>query len=136
MRFNTLVAFGLFAAALVAAVTVACSDSPDCKPGTFALQVELAGTAAFADRIEVSSDTPGAEVMQTFPHDPNGPTLVNLDVAFPAGYPADKTVTLIVRASGATTLLGENVVTIHLLPKCSTAFVTIRSSTLDAFVAD
>jgi hypothetical protein len=132
MRFNTLVAFGLFAAALVAAIMVACSDSTSCKPGTLALQVELAGTANFADTIQVQSFDLSTPVDQSFPHVPDGPKLFVVDVAFPSGYPANKTITFLVRARGASTLLGENIATIHLGETCGTGFVSIRTETLDA----
>ena len=130
---HTLIACGVFAVALVAAVFVACSDStPDCKPGTLALQVELAGTANFADTVEVQSLDPGFAVNQSFPHQPDGPKLFVVDVAFPNGYPANKAITFLARARGAATLLGENVATIHLGATCGTGFVSIRAETLDA----
>ena len=67
MRVNTVLAFGLFAVALIAAVMVACSDSgPECKPGTLALQVELSGTANFADTINVQSFEPNASIDESF----------------------------------------------------------------------
>jgi hypothetical protein len=133
MRFNTLIAFGLFACALVAAVMVACSDStPDCKPGTLALQVELSGTANFADTINVQSFEPNASIDQDFPHVPDGPKLFVLDVPFPKGYPANQTVSFFVHARGASTLLGENIATIHMGPTCGSGLVSIRAQTLDA----
>ncbi|MDB4968543.1 MAG: hypothetical protein JWN44_4232 [Myxococcales bacterium] len=132
MRFNTLVAFGLFACALVAAVMVACSDStPACKAGTLALQIELTGTANFADTINVQSFEPGASINEDFSHVPDGPRLFTIDVAFPGGYPANKTVTFLVRARGASTLLGENIATIHLGETCGAGLVGIRAETLD-----
>jgi hypothetical protein len=133
MRFNTLIAFGLFAVALVSAVMVACSDStPNCKAGTLALQVELSGTANFADTINVQSFEPNASINQDFAHVPDGPKLFTLDVPFPNGYPADRTITFLVRARGASTLLGENIATIHLGQTCGSGLVSIRSETLDA----
>jgi|SRR4051812_8475475 hypothetical protein len=133
MRFNTLLAFGLFGVALVAAVMVACSESgPDCKPGTLALQVELSGTANFADTINVQSFEPNASINQDFPHVPDGPKLFVLDVPFPQGYPANRTITFLVHARGASTLLGENVATIHLGETCGAGLVSIRAETLDA----
>jgi hypothetical protein len=136
MRLNTIVAIGLFGLALVAAVTVACSDASSCKENTLSLQIELGGTASFADSIIISSTTPGAEVSQTVPHDPNGNNLFTVDVTWPGGYPADKTVTFLVRATGGVTLLGENQAVIHLGATCANGFVAIRTETLDAAITD
>jgi len=112
---------------------VACSDSaPACKAGTLALQVELAGTANFADTIEVQAFDPAATFDQSFPHVPDGPKLFVIDVPFPNGYPANKTLTFLVRARGGATLLGENVATIHLGATCGAGLVSIRTETLDA----
>lgn len=137
MRWNTVVAFGLVALSLVAAVMVACSDAgASCKAGTLNLQIELDGTAGFADTILITSNDPGATVMQTVSRPDGSPRLFNVDVAFPGGYPAGKTVHFTVRATGGVTLLGENEAVIHLGEGCSTGFVAISSSVLDGGVDD
>jgi hypothetical protein len=138
MRLNIILASGLFAAAVVASVMVACSDdTPDCKPGILTLNVELGGTANFADTVEVQSYDPAATFTQDFPHTPGGANYFPIDVMFPGGYPTDKTITFLVRARGGATLLGESVATIHLAPTCSTGLVSIRSGeTLDAGAED
>src|SRR6266536_560754 len=88
-------------------VVVACGDSgQSCKPGTLALTIELRGTAAFADTLTIASRDPAPSV--TVAHDPNGPTLLVVDVDFPGGYPADMLVVITVTASGGITLLEEN----------------------------
>jgi hypothetical protein len=128
------VALGCVAVAAIAAVVVACSDSGNnCKPGTLALTIELTGTANFADTITISARDPA--INQTVMHHAGDTDLVHVDVTFPNGYPADKLLTLYVRATGGITLLGENVANIHLLPGCSTGGVVINSGyTVDAFV--
>lgn len=130
MHTRTFVAFAFVALAGIAAVMVACSDKDKvtCTPGTLQIMVELDGTANYADTITVSVDNP--KLTQTFTHTPNGDNLQIVDVSFPGGYPADKVVTVRVSASGGTTLLGENVFSIHLLPNCSTSFVPIHSFVL------
>jgi hypothetical protein len=133
MRLNLLVAGGLIGLSLVAAAFVACSDSgTSCKPNTLTLQVELDGTANFADTVTVTSVDPGAMVMQSFPHTPNGGNFFDVDVVWPGGYPGGKTVNFQVRALGGATLLGENVATIHLGATCDNGLVAIRAETLDA----
>lgn len=135
MRTRTLVAFAVVALSVIAAVMVACSDNgPSCKPGLLTLQVELDGTANFADSVVVSSSNPS--FTQTFMHTGDGPNLFDVDVDFGGHFPAGQTVTLLVRAMGGSTLLGENIATIHLGDSCSTGFVTIRAETLDAGPTD
>ena len=134
MRLNTIVAFAMIGLSLVAAVMVACTDSNPCKPSTLSLQVELGGTANFADTIIITSSDP--PLSQSVTRTPNDPNLFKIDVSWPGGYPAGKTVTLLVRAMGGVTLLGENQAVIHLGDTCSTGFVTIRSDTLDAAIVD
>lgn len=129
MRTRTFLAFAFVALAGVAVVMVACSDSskPTCKPNTLQIDVELDGTANYADTLTVTVTAPAPGFTQTFAHTPNGDSLQRVDLAFPNGYPADKVVTVRVTATGGTTKLGENVFSIHLLPSCSTAFVPIHS---------
>ncbi len=128
MRRNVVIALAVAAVALVAGVIVACNSGPSCKPGTFALQVVLDGTANLADTITVSSQTPGAMVTQSVPHTPNGDSVFTITVSWPNGYPADKLVTLLVRATGGVTTLGEAAVSIHLDPTCSTGSVAVTST--------
>jgi hypothetical protein len=136
MRTNLFVAFGISAVAIGAAVLVACSsgDKPSCRPGTLALIVELDGTANFADTVTITADDPSIGLAMPVMHVPNGPYIFTVDVAFPNGYPANRLVHFIARASGAGTLLGENEATIHLDDVCSTGGISIRSETLDATV--
>jgi hypothetical protein len=136
MKANTIVAIGLVAVSLVAAVFVACSDSKSCKPGTLALQVELDGTANFADTITITQTDPGATLNQTVTRTAGDKNLFTVDVTWPDGYPAGKTVHLLVRAQGGVQLLGEDVAVIHLSEGCSTGLVAIRSMLLDGGVDD
>jgi hypothetical protein len=136
MKANTIVAIGLIALSLVAAVFVACSDSSSCKDNTLELQVELDGAANFADSIVIASTDAGATVNQTVQHVSGGANLFNVDVTFPGGWPANKTVHFNVRAYGGIQLLGENEAVVHLGATCSSAFVAIRSETLDAAIVD
>jgi hypothetical protein len=123
-------------AAVGLVVVVACGDSgKSCKPGTLALTIELRGTAALADTLTISFRDPSQSM--TVAHDPNGPTLLVVDVDFPGGYPADKLVVLSVTASGGITRLGENSANIHLLPGCSSGFVSVAGGNLyDAGAVD
>ena len=127
MRTRTFVAFAFVGLAAVASVIVACSDNskPTCKPNTLQIEVELDGTANYADTIKITVDQPS--FTQTAPHTPNGSNLQYVDLTFPNGYPADKVVTVRVQAIGGTAVLGENVFSVHLLPNCSTAFVPLHS---------
>ena len=136
MRNNILVASGISVVAVAAAVLVACSSgaTPSCKPGTLALIIELDGTANLADTVTILSNDPGVALSMPVTHVPDGPRIFTVDVAFPNGYPADRVVNFIVRASGASTLLGENQASIHLDTVCGTGGVSIRSETLDAAV--
>ncbi len=132
MRWNLLIAFGVISLSLVAAFMVACSDSPSCKPGTLLLQVALLDTAPLADTITVVDNDPGAVVTQTFPHTPNqagaavGVEHITVEVSWPGGYPADKLVHLLVKATGGVTVLGANTATIHLDPSCTVGSVAVR----------
>jgi len=133
MRWRILVAVGLIAASLAAVVVAACSG-PSCKAGTLQLDIALAATAPLADTITVTGVDPGAAVSQTFPHTPNpmapGIEHVTVNITFPGGYPADKVVHLVVKATGGVTLLGANTVTIHLDPTCSNAGVLISGGVI------
>jgi hypothetical protein len=126
MRTRSFVAFAFVGLAAVAAVMVACSDDniPTCKQDTLQIEVELDGTANYADTIQISVDEPS--FTQTAAHTPNGNLLQYIDLTFPGGYPVDKVVTVKVTAIGGTTVLGENVFSVHLLKQCSTAFVPIH----------
>ena len=119
----------------VAVLVMACSKSSRCKPGTLALQVELAGDANVADRVTVSwvdpNDPGGMVVTQEAAHLPWGDNLLNLDVAFPSGYPADKLVVFQVRAFSQTRQLGVTVANIHLVPGCSQGFASLGAPALD-----
>jgi hypothetical protein len=129
-------AFAVVAIAAVGIIVVACGDSgQQCTTGKVTLAVQLFGTAAFADTITITSRDP--VLMQTVPRDPNGPSLFSVDVDFPNGYPAEKVVTLSVSASGGITLLGGASANIHLLPKCSAAYVSVAGgAVLDGSVVD
>ncbi len=135
MRINTILAFALFALLVIAAAVVACSDGSqtgNCSAGTLALQVELDGTANFADTIQVSSADPAATLTESTPHTPDGATVQTVTVTFPNGYPSNKAITFLVRAYANSQLLGENTATVHLDDPCGTGGVAIRSSLLDA----
>ena len=133
---KTIVAFGLLACALVAALVVACSDNaPSCKDGEFQLQVNLEGTAIDADTITITGTDPGAMVSMTVPHTP-GLVQQIIDVNFSGGYPADKLVHLLVKATGGVTNLGEIEVDIHTDPKCSVATAVVRSQAADMANSD
>ncbi len=135
MRVNTIVASGLLGLSLVAALFVACSSDGECKAGTLKLQVELDGTANFADTLTITSGDAGG-LMQTVQRTPGGNNFFDVEVTWPGGYPAGKTVHLLVRATGGVTLLGENEAVIHLANNCSTGLVAISSSLLDGGVDD
>jgi hypothetical protein len=136
MRWNVLAALGLLVLSLVAVLVVACSDTTTCKPGTLLLQIGLLDTSPLADTITVSITDPGAEVMQSTPHEPNaaaaavGVEHITVEVTFPGGYPADKLVHVIVKAIGGTTILGSNSASIHLDSKCSVGNVAISGRAL------
>ncbi len=105
------------------------------SPGTLALTIELRGTAAFADTLTIASRDPVQSM--TVAHDPNGPTLLVVDVDFPGGYPADKLVVITVTASGGITRLGQNSANIHLPPGCSSGFVSVAGGNIyDAGAVD
>jgi hypothetical protein len=125
MRFKPILALGLFAVALFGAVVVACSSAPTCKPGTLQLLIELDGAAAYADSIRITGKDVGATVSMTIPHDQNGPNTVSVDVSFAEGYPAGKTVTLLVEALSGGQLLGGSQAIIHLDDNCSTGGVSL-----------
>lgn len=133
MRIKSLVAVVLAAAAVVPAVMVACSSNQSCKPGTLNLQVQLWGGAVYADSLVITSlDPPNLGVSMTVPRAQGVANNLFVDVAFPNGYPADKTVTFLVRAYAGGQVLGESNVVIHLDSGCSTGAVTIRAELLDA----
>ena len=123
----------LIVAASLSVIVVACSDAaPDCPRATLRLQVQLNLTASLADTITVQSFAP--PFLQTFKHTPTGQPgeLVNVDITFPEGYPADKLLTLLVRAYGSGSLIGESLAQVHLLPECTVAGATVSANTIDA----
>jgi len=135
MRWKILVAAGLTAASLVtAAIVVACSSGPSCKPGTLLLNVALLDTSPLADTITVTANDPKVMLSESFPHTPNasnpGVEHTNVVVTFPDGYPKDMVVHLLVRALGGTTLLGANTATIHLDETCTVGDVAVRGGGL------
>lgn len=133
MHLKTLVAAALVVIAFVAAITVACSSGTSCAPGTLDVQVQFRGAAIDADTVAVTSLDPATlGIAQTVTRVPGDNGVMHLAITFPNGYPANQVVTLLFRAYGSATLLGENTATIHLDPGCSTGSVTIFSSTLDA----
>jgi hypothetical protein len=122
------------AAALLSIAFVACSSTPaqDCKPGTLRLQVQLNFTASLADTITVQSDAPA--IMESFPRAPDGiyGEIVPVDVTFPGGYPHDKLINVVLRASAKGQTIGEDFEQIHLLPTCTVGPAVISATTLDA----
>jgi hypothetical protein len=139
MRWNLLAAFGLIALSFIAVVIVACSSSGNCKPQTLNLQILLSGTSDLADTVTVSDLDPDPALMfvQTFPHKVGDASALSLDISWPAGYPADKLVHLLVKATGGVATLGANSATIHLDPSCTMATVSINGNfTPDAASTD
>jgi hypothetical protein len=133
MRIKSIAALVLVALGVVAAVTVACSSGVSCTAGKLSLQIQFRGTAIYADQVMITSlDPANLGVSQTVTRVSGDNAVMNVDLDFPNGYPTDKVVTLLVRAYGASTLLGENTATIHLDPTCSTGTITIFTSLLDA----
>lgn len=128
MPWKILVAVGLIATSLIAVVVAACSG-PSCQAGTLSLDVALLNTTPLADTITVSSNDPGAMIMQSFPHtpDPTAPSIehTNVVVTFPGGYPTDAVVHLIVRALGGSTILGAGTATLHLDTTCTSGAVSV-----------
>ena len=123
----------LVAAAVLSTVIVACSNPPpDCKAGTLRLLVQLNFTASLADTITVEANDP--VVMQTFSRVPDGVygEIASVDVAFPSGYPANKLITLLLRASAKGQTIGEDLLQIHLLPGCTVGNAVISTTTVDA----
>jgi hypothetical protein len=134
-----LIAAGLLVAAvaLCSVVVVACTDdSQDCPRATLRIQVQLNLTASLADTISVISYAP--PFTQTFSRTPDGVygELMTIDVKFPEGYPADKLLTLLLRASAQGQTIGENIEQIHLLPGCTFAGASISAHTIDASPGD
>jgi hypothetical protein len=130
-------AVGVAVLAAIAVVVVACSDStPKCTAGKLSLTVQLNGTAAFADTLTFTSVAPA--INMTVAHEPGvSGDLTNVDVEFVSGYPADSVVTVVVRATGGITLLGEGAATVHLPPGCGTGFISVNASvTLDGSASD
>ena len=129
MRWKLLVASGVLALSLVATLIVACSDSASCKPNTILLQVALLQTAPLADTITVTETDPNSTVMQTYPHAPNsmnpGVEHITLQIDFPNGYPADKLVHFLVKATSGVTVLGANSLTVHTDQTCTVADVAV-----------
>jgi hypothetical protein len=129
------------AIAAVGVVVVACGETaPACQEGQVALTVQLFGTAANADHIEVDCGSTYKctlvmpDMLMTYSQG-----LAVLDVMFPDGYPTEKLVviTVKVRGGGAGTLLGQASANIHLLPGCSTGYLSVTGGALpDAAVAD
>jgi hypothetical protein len=133
MTTRAVVAAGLVASAALSTVVVACSDPvPDCTRDTLRIQVQLNLTASLADTITVISATP--PFTQSFKRTPDGifGEVVNVDVSFPNGYPTDKLLTLLLRASNQGQTLGEELAQIHLIPVCTVAGATITTRTIDA----
>jgi hypothetical protein len=139
MKTRTIVTTGLLAIAAgvgIGATVLACDSGSDqtgdCNRGTLRLQVQLNLTASYADTVEVLSYAPQFD--EKFSRTPNGlpGDLFNADVSFPGGYPADKLLTLLVRAYGQNQLIGESLAQIHTLPVCTVGGVTIAPHTLDA----
>jgi hypothetical protein len=136
MRSRSIVAVvGLAVATALPIVIVACSSMPaqNCKPNTLRLNVQLNLTASLADTITVQSYT-APVFTQSFPRLADGVygEIAQVDITFPGGYPADKLVTLVLRASAKGQTIGEDVEQIHLLPGCTEGSAVITSSTLDA----
>jgi hypothetical protein len=133
MRFKSLVAVALVVIAAVAAITVACSSGASCTPGKLDVQLQFRGTAIDSDTVTVTAlDPQTLGVNQSFSRTPGDTSVMNLEIGFPNGYPANQVVTLLFRAYGSATLLGENTATIHLDPGCSTGSVSIFTSLIDA----
>jgi hypothetical protein len=137
MRIQSAVAILIVGLALVAGVMVACSSGTSCKPGTVNLQVLFAGTASYADTVEITSiNPPGLGVATTVGRVSGAADSLFVDVSFPHGYPANKTVTFLARALSGSQLLGESSFVIHLDSSCSTGSVSINGSLIDAFIVD
>ncbi|MCU1279556.1 MAG: hypothetical protein JWM53_3102 [bacterium] len=127
MRWKILAALGLVVASLLAATVIVACSSSDCKAGQLHLAILLDGTSSLADTITVSSSDPDSTVSQSFPHAPEQyqSSTTTVDVSFPGGYPADKVVHLLVKATAGVTLLGSNAATVHFDPTCTSAHVSI-----------
>jgi hypothetical protein len=132
MRWNLFAAFGVMALSFVAVVIVACSSGESCKKNTLNFQIVLSGTSDLADTVTISDVDPDPALMfsQTFAHTPGDFSTLSIDVSWPAGYPADKLVHLIVKASGGVTTLAANAATIHLDPGCTTAHVVLLGNAI------
>jgi hypothetical protein len=126
--------------AAVGVVVVACGESaPACQQGQLALTVQLYGTAANADHMQVDCHDVKCTLEMPDMNTNYGSGLAVLDVLFPAGYPTDKLVVITVSATGggAGTLLGQASANIHLLPGCTTGYLAVTGGALpDASVAD
>ena len=80
--------------------------------------------------IVVTSTNPDITISPTtIPHTPNpmapGVDHTTIILTFPSGYPADKVVTLIVKAYGGVTVLGANTVAIHASKTCTVGAVDL-----------
>jgi hypothetical protein len=105
----------------------------NCMPNTLRLNVQLNFTASLADTVTVQSFADPV-FTETFTRMPDGVygAIDPVDVTFPAGYPSDKLITVLLRASAKGQILGENIQQIHLLPGCTEGSATISTMTIDA----
>jgi hypothetical protein len=141
--YRSYLALLVVALAAVGVVVVACGETaPNCQEGTLALTVQFYGTALSADSVEISC----GDVRCTIPmpdlageHFDFGAGIAVFDISFPGGYPAEKLVVVKVTARGGTagTLLGQASANIHLLPGCTTGYLSVTGGAIpDASVAD
>jgi hypothetical protein len=103
---------------LVALGAAGCGDGSNCKEGTLSLGLELDTGTDVADSVTIVITVDGKAMTSVQPHAP-GQTFSNVEIDFPAGYPADKTVSLDLTASLTGTVIGIGHELIHLLPGCT-----------------
>ncbi len=110
-------------ALLVVALSIACSKSESCRPGTLFLSVNL-GPYIQADTIDVDVTVTGGTTSHgVVTLKAGSESSGGVEVEFPGGYPAGETVSVTLTLLAGTTELAEQTTTVTLLAGCTSRSV-------------
>jgi hypothetical protein len=113
----------VLAALLVATLSVACSKSESCRPGTLFLSVNL-GAYAQADKIDVAVTVAGVTTSQMpLTLKAGSGSAGGVEVDFPNGYTSGETVSVTLTLFEGTTELAQQIATVTLAAGCTSLAV-------------